>query len=119
MMTDRVPFEEVTLEAAIVLNVIQGQLPLIHENEQLAQVIRLCSLMSDCWKFEPDDRPQAAQCCSEVKWMVSATPMLSSEAPDTLRLAALGPASGWRTFWHQGTISSAFTAHGNPALLAR
>ncbi|KIO23594.1 hypothetical protein M407DRAFT_77889 [Tulasnella calospora MUT 4182] len=71
MMTDKVPFGELKRDCAIILKVVQGTVPSIHEEAQLAQVIRLCSLMRDCWKFKPENRPDATHCCREIKWIVS------------------------------------------------
>lgn len=71
MMTDRVPFDDVQRDPVIVWNVLRGKLPLIHEDAQLAQVMALCSLMTDCWKFEPGNRPHIDQCYNKVKLMVS------------------------------------------------
>ncbi|KIO26359.1 hypothetical protein M407DRAFT_24325 [Tulasnella calospora MUT 4182] len=75
MMTDRIPFDDIQRDPAIVLNVIEAKLPPIHEDAQLAQVFALCSMMRDCWKFEPENRPQVSQCCKEVEWMPSVPPL--------------------------------------------
>lgn len=76
MMTDRIPFDELRLKTAVVVNVIQSKLPLIRKDARLAQVTRLCSLMTDCWKFEPKNRPRVIQCCNTVSWIVSFAPIL-------------------------------------------
>lgn len=70
-MTDKLPFPELDSTTAITLNVIQGKVPLAIEDEQLSQIIRLCSLMTDCWVLDPGERPSVSRCCDEVKWMVS------------------------------------------------
>ncbi|KIO17502.1 hypothetical protein M407DRAFT_47517, partial [Tulasnella calospora MUT 4182] len=57
IMTNKVPFPELNSEGAIVLKVVEGQVPVAHEDTQLSQVIRLCSLMTDCWVFNPQNRP--------------------------------------------------------------
>ncbi|KAG9022591.1 hypothetical protein FS837_006282, partial [Tulasnella sp. UAMH 9824] len=57
MMTDRVPFEDLIRDSAVMLKVIQGKVPMIHEDGEVAQIISLCSLMTDCWKYKPEDRP--------------------------------------------------------------
>ncbi|KAG9022451.1 hypothetical protein FS837_006354, partial [Tulasnella sp. UAMH 9824] len=57
MMTDRVPFEDLIRDCAVMLKVIQGRVPMIKENGEVAQVMSLCSLMTDCWKYKPEDRP--------------------------------------------------------------
>ncbi|KIO16728.1 hypothetical protein M407DRAFT_85681, partial [Tulasnella calospora MUT 4182] len=74
IMTNKVPFPELNSEGVIVLTVIQGKVPSAHEDAQLSQITRLCSLMTDCWKFDPKDRPSVPQCRNEVAWMVSCTP---------------------------------------------
>lgn len=71
IMTDKLPFPDVYSEGPLTLRVLQGKVPLAHEETQLAQVVRLCSLMSDCWKFDPNRRPKAAQCHREMAWLVS------------------------------------------------
>lgn len=74
MMTDRVPFEELKRDCAVALKVIQGIVPSTHEDEQLAQVKRLCDLMRDCWKIKPENRLHASQCCRQIKWIPSVPP---------------------------------------------
>lgn len=76
-MTDRAPFEVLKRDSAVMLKVIQGELPLLHEDAEVAQVTALCSLMTDCWKYKPENRPHVNQCCKEVGWMVSPTIFLS------------------------------------------
>lgn len=53
------------------LQVIQGKVPSTHENARLAQVIRLCNLIADCWELDPKHRPTAVRCCDQIGWMVS------------------------------------------------
>lgn len=50
------------------LKVIRREVPLVHEGAELAA---LCSLMTDCWKYRPEERPHVNQCCKDVQWMVS------------------------------------------------
>ncbi|KAG9030402.1 hypothetical protein FS837_003283 [Tulasnella sp. UAMH 9824] len=73
IMTDKVPFEGLKRDSAIMFKVIQGEVPLIHEEADVGQVVALCSLMTDCWRYKSEDRPEVDQCCKEVKWMVSLT----------------------------------------------
>ncbi|KAG8910290.1 hypothetical protein FRC00_008480, partial [Tulasnella sp. 408] len=91
MMTDRIPFEDLKRDCAVILKVIQGEVPLVREDTEVAQVIRLCSLMTDCWKYKPEDRPNVNQCCNEVQWMPSVPPSRetssgSKEVPHNLLL---------------------------------
>ncbi|KIO18522.1 hypothetical protein M407DRAFT_225312 [Tulasnella calospora MUT 4182] len=71
IMTNKVPFPELNAEGSIVLKVIQGEVPATHEDTLLSQIIRLCSLMTDCWVFDPQNRPEIARCYNEVFWMVN------------------------------------------------
>ncbi|KIO19402.1 hypothetical protein M407DRAFT_54875, partial [Tulasnella calospora MUT 4182] len=57
IMTNQLPFHELSSEGLITLKVIQGEVPVTRADEQLSQVVRLCSLMTDCWIFTPGDRP--------------------------------------------------------------
>lgn len=88
-MTNRVPFEDLKADVAIMLKVVQGTVPVIQEDAQLSPVKRLCSLMMDCWKFKPEDRPSAAQCCKEVDWMVRAIHIFSREILNTYPFLAV------------------------------
>ncbi|KIO26972.1 hypothetical protein M407DRAFT_23798 [Tulasnella calospora MUT 4182] len=74
IMTNQVPFPELDLEGVITLMVIQGKVPSTREEAQLSQITGLCSLMTDCWEFDPVDRPDVAQCQNEVAWMPSIPP---------------------------------------------
>lgn len=73
-MTGKFPFPELSSESAITLTVIQGSVPSTREDAQLSQITSLCSLMTDCWKFDPRDRPSILQCGNAVAWMVGARP---------------------------------------------
>ncbi|KAG9042364.1 hypothetical protein FS837_010959 [Tulasnella sp. UAMH 9824] len=75
MMTNRVPFEDLRRDCAVMLKVIQGEVPLVREDTEVVQVMRLCSLMTDCWRYKPEDRLSVSQCCNEVQWMVSIPPL--------------------------------------------
>ncbi|KAG9020681.1 hypothetical protein FS837_007967, partial [Tulasnella sp. UAMH 9824] len=86
MMTNRIPFENLKRDAAVMLKVIQGEVPLVREDTEVAQVISLCSLMTDCWKYSPKDRPDVNKCCNEVRWMPSIPP-LRGTSPDSKELS--------------------------------
>lgn len=117
MMTDRVPFEELKRDCAVALKVIQGIVPSTHEDEQLAQVKRLCDLMRDCWKIKPENRLHASQCCRQIKWIVSLVFIASWEISNGLLRPAVGPARRWNIFIPQGNIAQTFTSDGRHALL--
>ncbi|KIO21978.1 hypothetical protein M407DRAFT_79667, partial [Tulasnella calospora MUT 4182] len=73
VMTDKVPFPELNSAGVITLTVIQGAVPSPREDGQLGQIVALCSLMTDCWTFDPKARPSIDRCCNKLKWMVSCT----------------------------------------------
>ncbi|KIO16619.1 hypothetical protein M407DRAFT_85814, partial [Tulasnella calospora MUT 4182] len=71
VITGEIPFHDIKTNCAVMLQVIQGKVPSTHKNAQLAQVLRLCSLVADCWELNPTHRPTVARCCDEIDWMVS------------------------------------------------
>ncbi|KIO26842.1 hypothetical protein M407DRAFT_53315, partial [Tulasnella calospora MUT 4182] len=66
-MTDKVPFPELSSEGKITLTVIRGEVPSPVEEGQLGQIVALCSLMTDCWAFDPKARPDVSRCFNELK----------------------------------------------------
>lgn len=70
-MTGKLPFSEINSEARLALEIVKEIDRLIPENAELGHVIALCSLMADCWKFDPSHRPDIKQCYDRVKWMVN------------------------------------------------
>ncbi|KIO21344.1 hypothetical protein M407DRAFT_29061, partial [Tulasnella calospora MUT 4182] len=89
IMTNEFPFPKLNLERAIALTVIRGKVPSTHDDAQLSQITALCSLMTDCWKFDPIDRPGVAQCQNEVAWMPS-TPPSGVKTPSIELLLQMG-----------------------------
>ncbi|KIO19039.1 hypothetical protein M407DRAFT_31323, partial [Tulasnella calospora MUT 4182] len=75
VMTNKLPFPELQRVPDITLKVVQGEVPSASEDEQLSQIVRLCSLMTNCWALDPGDRPSVSQCCDEVKWVPSLPPL--------------------------------------------
>lgn len=69
VITGEIPFHDIKTNCAVMLQVIQGKVPSTHKNAQLAQVLRLCSLVADCWELNPTHRPTVARCCDEIDWM--------------------------------------------------
>ncbi|KIO23967.1 hypothetical protein M407DRAFT_50287, partial [Tulasnella calospora MUT 4182] len=67
VMTDKVPFPELNAAGVITLTVIQGAVPSPREDGQLGQIVALCSLMTDCWAFDPKTRPSIVRCCNELQ----------------------------------------------------
>ncbi|KIO22111.1 hypothetical protein M407DRAFT_28326 [Tulasnella calospora MUT 4182] len=74
LMTNKTPFPEVEPSGDITMMVIQARVPSSHEEAQLAPIVALCSLMTDCWAFNPRARPDISRCCNELNWMSSGPP---------------------------------------------
>lgn len=74
-MTGKLPFPELSSAGIITMAVIQGNVPSALEHAQLSQITRLCSLMTDCWAFDPQVRPSISRCRNEVDCMVRARPL--------------------------------------------
>ncbi|KIO18521.1 hypothetical protein M407DRAFT_31819, partial [Tulasnella calospora MUT 4182] len=110
VMTNKVPFPELNSEGAIVLKVVEGQVPVAREDTQLSQIVRLCSLMTDCWAFKPRNRPNISQCKAEVKWMPSIPPLKGktsdSNAPSAELLVEMG-----RIHHSQGSFKEAISVY--------
>lgn len=70
-MTEKLPFGELVSDARIVSEIVQQIDRPIPDHAELGHVIKLCSLMMDCWKFDTKARPKVTQCWKKVKWMVS------------------------------------------------
>ncbi|KIO24061.1 hypothetical protein M407DRAFT_26501 [Tulasnella calospora MUT 4182] len=74
IITDRVPFDELDHEAAIILHTIHGRLPAIQKEAQLSHVLMLCGLMSECWALQPAERIDASTFKRKFCIMPSETP---------------------------------------------
>ncbi|KIO22321.1 hypothetical protein M407DRAFT_28119 [Tulasnella calospora MUT 4182] len=101
VMTNNVPFPELNSEGVITLTVIHGEVPSPREDTQLAQIVALCSLMTDCWAFDPKARPNIVQCSDELKWMPSTPPLggmrSGSEMPSIKLLLKMGETHLWQS----------------------
>ncbi|KIO21334.1 hypothetical protein M407DRAFT_53601, partial [Tulasnella calospora MUT 4182] len=62
IMTDQVPFSKLNTDGGIIATVVGKELPSTSEDAHLSQITWLCSLMTDCWKFDPKGRPSIAHC---------------------------------------------------------
>ncbi|KIO21337.1 hypothetical protein M407DRAFT_54667, partial [Tulasnella calospora MUT 4182] len=62
IMTNEFPFPKLNSRNGIIVAVVGGKLPSTQEDALLSQITRLCSLMTDCWKFDPENRPDVAAC---------------------------------------------------------
>ncbi|KAG8952164.1 hypothetical protein FRC04_005164 [Tulasnella sp. 424] len=86
---------------AITLKVVQGEFPSVKDDAELSQVVRLGSLMMDCWTFDPKTRPTATQCFRRLFFMPHIIPS-GGDAPNSkvrstallLRLASMRSAQG-------------------------
>ncbi|KIO19740.1 hypothetical protein M407DRAFT_30630 [Tulasnella calospora MUT 4182] len=75
VMTESLPFEEVNSDFDVVVRVVEGKLPSLRDDANLALIHELCSLMEMCWKVQPTERPTAESCQSAIEDM----PMLAPE----------------------------------------
>ncbi|KAG9042623.1 hypothetical protein FS837_010617 [Tulasnella sp. UAMH 9824] len=71
IMTGKIPFEELPHDANVVARVMTGKLPAIRDEAQLLLVLKLCALMSDCWKRYPAERIGSPDFQRRVDMMVS------------------------------------------------
>ncbi|KIO26363.1 hypothetical protein M407DRAFT_24329 [Tulasnella calospora MUT 4182] len=69
IMTNKVPFADTNSPGVITLKVVQGELPSIREDTDLSQIIKLGSLLMDCWSFDPKTRPTASECFLKI-WFI-------------------------------------------------
>ncbi|KIO33141.1 hypothetical protein M407DRAFT_18006 [Tulasnella calospora MUT 4182] len=74
VMTNSIPFQDVHKEAIVIKRVIQGELPSITGDVRMALILRLCSLMSECWSIDPSKRPGAKDCVNLLQWMPRVVP---------------------------------------------
>ncbi|KIO22323.1 hypothetical protein M407DRAFT_28121 [Tulasnella calospora MUT 4182] len=118
VMTNNVPFPQLNSEGAIALTVIRGKVPSPREDAQLAHIAALCSLMTDCWTFDPRARPKIGWCCAELKWMPSTPPECRTpsgpKGPSTSLLFEMG-----ETYLGQGRYEQAISLFRQALSLAR
>ncbi|KAG9042961.1 hypothetical protein FS837_010191 [Tulasnella sp. UAMH 9824] len=93
-VTGNFPFDE-DRKVAVILRIIRGKLPQISDNALFKQVKMLFSLMEECWRLDPTNRPSAVRCQQVVSFMEKAIPpRLESDNPAAIRsielLCALG-----------------------------
>ncbi|KIO18800.1 hypothetical protein M407DRAFT_52511, partial [Tulasnella calospora MUT 4182] len=70
VVTNSLPFQDVTSDISVVERVLGGELPSLGDNAHLALIHELCSLMTMCWKSNPTERPTADSCRKSIKQMV-------------------------------------------------
>ncbi|KIO16363.1 hypothetical protein M407DRAFT_86092, partial [Tulasnella calospora MUT 4182] len=71
VMTNSIPFHDITVETTVMRRVIQGDLPFISADARMSLIRALCSLVTQCWSFDPNKRPTAEDCRKSISWMVS------------------------------------------------
>ncbi|KIO22972.1 hypothetical protein M407DRAFT_27543 [Tulasnella calospora MUT 4182] len=89
VITDNYPFPDVRGPGQIVLNIVCGNLPVIHQHTLLAQIVPLCSLIKDCWKLNPMRRPTACDALKTLQWIPSTRPSPVSANTPKVRSAEL------------------------------
>ncbi|KAG8895747.1 hypothetical protein FRC01_012217, partial [Tulasnella sp. 417] len=72
-MTGNFPFEG-NNDFSLVVQIIQGKLPLVHGDGRLDQAMAFANLMIDCWSLQPSKRPTARSCERQIHWMDIAAP---------------------------------------------
>lgn len=97
-MTNKLPFQELNSETAITLRVIQGQVPSAREEAQLSQIARLCTLMTNCWVMNPEERPNVVQCCAEVTLVVCLLVISWRQFLHNAILLAVATSFSWGSF---------------------
>ncbi|KIO16499.1 hypothetical protein M407DRAFT_33856 [Tulasnella calospora MUT 4182] len=92
IMTNKLPYSEIDRrEALIAYIVLSKPLPSVREQEQTSPILQLCSLIVDCWNFDPTKRPDAARCNALLEWMPSAVPSADrAEVRSPLLLLKIG-----------------------------
>lgn len=74
VMTGSVPFPALETRFHVTMTIIEGTLPAIREEDQMSQILTLCSLMNECWRHEPEERASAVRCDALLTWMPSSVP---------------------------------------------
>ncbi|KAG8958975.1 hypothetical protein FRC05_008257 [Tulasnella sp. 425] len=59
VLTNSIPFQDVSADAAVVERVIKGHLPSMNEHDRVSLFEKLCTLMTMCWNSNPSERPTA------------------------------------------------------------
>ncbi|KAG8901177.1 hypothetical protein FRC00_008560 [Tulasnella sp. 408] len=88
-ITDRYPFEELHVESAIAIKIMEGQLPSLYRHHQLSELHQLCSIMNNCWKFDPRERPSATKCLKDIEWIPYTIPETNSIKQSKIEIARL------------------------------
>ncbi|KIO32110.1 hypothetical protein M407DRAFT_18924 [Tulasnella calospora MUT 4182] len=92
IMTNRLPYPEINRKEPLIAYIaMKKPLPSIREQEQISPILQLCSLIVDCWNFDPTKRPDTARCNARLEWMPSAVPSADrAEVRSPLLLLKIG-----------------------------
>ncbi|KAG9031985.1 hypothetical protein FS837_002844 [Tulasnella sp. UAMH 9824] len=89
ILTKKLPFDQLNKETAIIKHTMDGMLPAIRKDERLSHVLILCSLMSDCWIYQPAKRIDAPTFQRKVGMLPSETPSPNNPGDQKERSANL------------------------------
>lgn len=73
-ITDRYPYEELDSEAQVIMKIIDGQVPMIHDHHRLSQIHKLWKVMQKCWTTDPSERPSATEYRKAITWIPRTIP---------------------------------------------
>lgn len=97
VMTGSIPFENVTKDSIVIIQVIRGDLPSVTDHVRMSLMLELCSIMTKCWSINLGERPTAQGCRKFMGWMPMVAPDLrrtSNTAASSARSPALLMALG-------------------------
>lgn len=73
IMTGRLPFDETTNPAALILKIVRGEIPTLAAEQAFDHYPALAGLLQRCWKQNPLDRPRIADCTSGLLSLIGPT----------------------------------------------
>ncbi|KIO26932.1 hypothetical protein M407DRAFT_23869 [Tulasnella calospora MUT 4182] len=71
IITGHFPFHDISAPGRVIFEVMQGKVPNFEADERMSQLAGLCDLMKSCLVHDPNKRPDAARCLSDIMWMAS------------------------------------------------
>ncbi|KAG8909145.1 hypothetical protein FRC01_007105, partial [Tulasnella sp. 417] len=101
IITDHMPFHQISNDSCVVLRIMQGELPPVRTNKKLAQLRTMCTLLMRCWEEKSMRRPTATECLEVIEQLPSARPSkiaIDHEIGERVRSAALWNALGELNF---------------------
>ncbi|KIO26220.1 hypothetical protein M407DRAFT_74792, partial [Tulasnella calospora MUT 4182] len=73
IITDHMPFHQVSNDSNVVLRIIRGELPPVSSNKKSAQLRTMCTMLVGCWQKKPRRRPTATECLEVIEQLVRIT----------------------------------------------